>query len=65
MLSDYGSSYKGFVSFIIVGFVNRVYLVDCLVLREHIGERLKKILENTEIFKFSLRLGRLMEEVKR
>ena len=33
VVSDHMNSYKGFVSFVIIGFHNRAYLVDALELR--------------------------------
>ena len=61
VVGDYCSSYKGFVSFIVIGFVNKCYLVDCLTLREHVEARMRKLLEDAEIVKFCFRLSKVLD----
>ena len=62
--SDFTTSYKGFISFIMLGFNQQGYLIDALPLRKEI-KQLKSIIENPKITKFCYRLNSVLEEVKR
>jgi hypothetical protein len=53
-ISDFTSSYKGWLSWMVVGFNNKGYLIDALILHHEIRE-LKLILENRNIVKFIYR----------
>jgi hypothetical protein len=63
-ISDFAASYKGEISWIVVGFNNRGYLVDGMALRSEVPA-FKSILENAGIIKFTYRQCILLEDAKR
>lgn len=63
-ISDFTLSYKGEISWVVLAFSNRGYLVDAASLRPQV-QQLREIIENPHIIKFTYRQCILLEDVKR
>lgn len=63
-ISDFTGSYKGEISWIVLGFNNRGYLIDALSFRKEVYQ-LKGVLENPHIIKLTYRECILLEDSKR
>lgn len=63
-ISDFTISYKGWISWIVIAFNNKGYLVDALALHREVRE-IKHIVENRNIIKFTYRQCILLHDVKR
>ena len=63
-VSDDRSSYKGYTSWVTIGFANHGYLIDALALYSHMNE-ITKILEDPQIIKYCYRLLPFLYAVKR